>query len=129
MDKNKDRMKTISRIIYICWLMLFIAAVHMVMYGCAGPSSQSHESSGEDTHMIIIKDFHFSPDTMTIGKNDALTWKNNDRFSHTITSDDRKFSSPIIKKGETYTFTFDEAGEYSYHCMIHPTVKGKIIVR
>ncbi|HUU61047.1 MAG TPA: plastocyanin/azurin family copper-binding protein [Acidimicrobiia bacterium] len=30
--------------------------------------------------------------------------------------------------GETYSFTFTEAGEYPYICTIHPSMQGTIIV-
>ncbi|HTZ41834.1 MAG TPA: plastocyanin/azurin family copper-binding protein [Candidatus Omnitrophota bacterium] len=31
--------------------------------------------------------------------------------------------------GGTYSHTFAAAGTYSYHCSIHPSMKGTIIVQ
>jgi plastocyanin len=39
------------------------------------------------------------------------------------------FSSPTLATGATYQFTFTHAGTYAYHCSIHPSMKGTIIVQ
>ncbi|MGD9535370.1 MAG: plastocyanin/azurin family copper-binding protein [Candidatus Nitrosocosmicus sp.] len=31
-------------------------------------------------------------------------------------------------KGKTFEHTFDTAGEFDYHCALHPALVGKVIV-
>ncbi len=39
------------------------------------------------------------------------------------------FDSGIMVPGATFDFTFTEAGEYPYFCILHPNVVGIVIVR
>jgi plastocyanin len=57
---------------------------------------------------------------------------NNDGTPHAIASDagsPRAFSSDSLSTGASYTFTFTQTGTYAYHCSIHPSMKGTIIVQ
>ena len=38
-------------------------------------------------------------------------------------------SSPLLKTDETYTYTFNEAGEYAIHCEPHPYMTMTVIVK
>jgi plastocyanin len=38
------------------------------------------------------------------------------------------FSSTAIGQGQTFAFTFTDAGTYPYHCGIHPSMHGTVIV-
>lgn len=92
------------------------------------PSSPG--SSGSSTHDIAISNFAFSPSTLTISSGDTVIWTNMDSMSHTVTSDSgSELSSSTISNGATYSHTFNTAGTYSYHCSIHTTMKGTIIVQ
>jgi plastocyanin len=74
--------------------------------------------------------FAFSPATLTVPKNTAVTWKNTTSVSHTATSDDgTTFDSGTIPSGSSFTFVFTQAGTYSYHCNFHPYMTGTITVQ
>jgi plastocyanin len=47
---------------------------------------------------------------------------------HTATSDDEVFDSGTLNEGDEFSFTFDEAGTFSYFCQVHPTMQGTIVV-
>jgi plastocyanin len=52
-----------------------------------------------------------------------------DSAPHQIASDTMAFTgSQTLGQGGTYSFTFTTPGTYSYHCAIHPFMKGTIIV-
>jgi plastocyanin len=52
-----------------------------------------------------------------------------DSVMHTATSDSgSELASTSLSKGESYTHTFTTPGTYNYHCAVHPSMKGKIIV-
>jgi amicyanin len=80
-----------------------------------------------DTAQVSIKDFQFKPSTVTISKGDTVTWTNMDMVLHDV--DFKGSESPELKKGETYSKTFNEPGTFDYLCSMHPGMKGKVIVK
>lgn len=56
----------------------------------------------------------FIPSAVTIDQGDSVTWTNTDTASHQITSDKGGFSSPIMRTGESYSFTFKSTGTFAY---------------
>jgi hypothetical protein len=62
----------------------------------------------------------------------VVTWVNNDSPPHALASDAGSpvaFSSDPLATGASYTFTFTQTGTYRYHCSIHPSMTGTIIVQ
>jgi len=78
---------------------------------------------------VSIDNFSFSPATITINKGETVTWKNNDSAPHQVVADDSSFELSKMSTGGTSQHTFDMAGTYSYHCSIHPDMKGVVIVK
>jgi plastocyanin len=77
---------------------------------------------------ITISGFKFDPDTVTVKTGTTITWTNQDSTDHTVTADDGSWKSENLAKDATFSFTFDKAGTYTYHCSIHTSMKGTIIV-
>jgi len=77
----------------------------------------------------------YDPPTLIIFKGGEVIWKNNDNSAHTVTSGniiegpDRLFDSGLIMSGDTFSYRFDETGQYSYFCMIHPWAKASVTVK
>lgn len=59
---------------------------------------------------VGIVDFDFSEKNIKIKKGTTVTWTNNGDVEHNAQKDG---------VGETYSFTFSEAGEFPYHCAPH----------
>ncbi|HEY3011551.1 MAG TPA: plastocyanin/azurin family copper-binding protein [Gemmatimonadales bacterium] len=81
----------------------------------------------------------FSPNplTLSLATSGVVRWSNDDQgggaygsggVTHNITADDGSFSSGNLAPGSTYEATFGVAGTYGYHCSIHPTMTGTVIV-
>ena len=78
----------------------------------------------------------FSPNPLTVAPGTTVTWKNTDTVSHyvvsglsTDTTSGTVFDSGnMIKPGNSYQFTFANAGTYDYFCSVHPWMTGQIIV-
>lgn len=72
---------------------------------------------------------------VTVNVGDEVVWSNDDSASHTVTSGDPKngpdgtFDSSLFLAGQTFSHTFDEAGEFPYFCQVHPWMQGTIIVQ
>jgi plastocyanin len=81
------------------------------------------------TDKVSIQNFAFSPTSITVKVGTAVTWTNNDTTQHTVTIDsgDGPHSQPL-NKGDTYTFTFNTAGTFSYHCTFHSGMTAKVTV-
>ncbi|HEV8406154.1 MAG TPA: plastocyanin/azurin family copper-binding protein, partial [Nitrososphaera sp.] len=62
----------------------------------------------------------FSPNPVEVKVGEIVTWINNDSGRHTITSKDGTFDSGVMGKGQSFSFTFDKAGQYPYFCSPHP---------
>jgi len=75
---------------------------------------------------IDIKGFAFNPSTITIKKGTTVIWTQQDSTLHTVTGTGLK--SGNLAKGQTFSHTFNDVGTFDYHCSIHPSMTGKVIV-
>jgi plastocyanin len=98
---------------------LVVTALALVL---AGPAASA-------TTSVQIKRTGFVPATVTINQNDAVTWKNTDTITHQVVANGGQFASPILGPGQSYTFTFRNAGTFRYHDGLHPTLRGTVTVR
>ena len=77
---------------------------------------------------VAIKSLAFNPATVTIHAGDSVTWTNNDGFDHTVTADGGAFNA-TIHSGQSFTVKFNSVGQFPYHCAIHPSMHGKVVVQ
>ncbi len=86
----------------------------------------------------------YDPPVISITVGDTITWYNDDREGHTITSGegsgrfgwmndnfgtpDGDFDSERFMPGESWAIKFEESGTFSYFCTIHPWMEGIVIV-
>ena len=71
----------------------------------------------------------YNPNPIEIKVGDMVTWINDDSSRHTVTSsNDSTFDSDVLRTGETFSFTFDNVGEYPYFCTLHPSMVGTVVV-
>lgn len=75
---------------------------------------------------VTIKDFAFSPVSLTVPIGSTVVWTNQDGSNHFVKFVDA--SSERMGKGATYTRTFTEPGTYPYECSLHPSMTGTVIV-
>jgi plastocyanin len=73
-------------------------------------------------------DQSFDPPQISVPTGNTVFWTNDDSIQHTVTSDEGLFDAGPISPGDTFENTFDSAGEFSYHCAIHPFMTGVVIV-
>ena len=98
------------------------AAAALVLALLLAPAALAKE------HKVAIKDVKFTPRELKIKKGDTVVWANGDERDHTVTADDKSFSSGNIGDGDTFRRKFDKPGRYKYHCEYHPRMKATIIV-
>ncbi len=79
---------------------------------------------------VFIKNFSFYPALLNVKVGTKVTWINNDSVVHTVTSDsDILLNSGDIAPGQSFSFTFTKPGSSAYHCSIHPTMNGAVLVK
>lgn len=101
--------------------------------GRTAEKSESGTTTGNSqavaTSMVRIDNFAFSPATITVKQGTTVTWTNKDNAPHTVTVDSGAGpASDTLQKGDTYTFTFKQAGTFAYHCNFHSGMTGTVIV-
>ncbi|MEW6035512.1 MAG: cupredoxin family copper-binding protein [Candidatus Micrarchaeota archaeon] len=119
--------------------LLVLLAFGILLLGCtqsgggapaggqpSGGGAGSGGSGGSGTS-VTIQGFAFSPADLTVAKGTTVTWTNQDSAPHTVKFGDGT-ESPTLSKGQSYSRTFSEAGEFSYICGIHPSMTGKVKV-
>jgi len=71
----------------------------------------------------------FSPNPVRITAGSTVTWTNTTGPTHTSTSDTGAWNTGNIAPGTTSgAVSFPTAGTFTYHCAIHPTMTGSVIV-
>ncbi len=94
----------------------------------AGSSSPGCEATDEGC---------FDPIEVTTDVGSKVVWSNDDTAAHTVTSgtiEDSEsvgavFDSSLFMAGKTFSYTFEEAGEFPYFCVVHPWMSGTVIVQ
>ena len=86
----------------------------------------------------------YDPPQLYAKVGDTITWYNGDREGHTVTSGegsgrfgwmsdnfgkpDGYFDSDRFMPGESWSYTFNDSGTFSYYCTIHPWMEGILII-
>ncbi len=102
-------------------------------YNSSSPSQTvtqtTQPSTNSSQNAVQIKNMSFSPATLTVKVGDSVTWTNQDSVGHSATADDNSFDTGVFNQGQSKTITFSKAGTFTYHCSVHPTMKGTITVQ
>jgi plastocyanin len=77
---------------------------------------------------VEIARLAFATKELTVPAGTTVRWVNRDQVPHTSTSDDGGWESPLLTPGQSFQFTFDQAGRYPYHCVLHPFMTATVIV-
>jgi plastocyanin len=88
----------------------------------AGPTAVASKTATVD-----INHFAFHPPTLTVKKGTTVDFTNSSKVTHTATRGG-SFNTGRIKPGTSISVRFNTKGTFAYHCSIHPTMHGKIVV-
>lgn len=85
-----------------------------------------------EENMVTMKNIEYTVKKLTVKKGTTVTWRNDDSAQHDVVFDDEAMSKAnsgkLLKKGETYQYTFNDVGTFSYYCTPHPFMKAEIEV-
>lgn len=110
-----------------------VAAV-VTLTACAGgaQSAQNATPTPADPHQVVIYNYKFVPQTLTVPVGTTVSWINRDTAPHTATHRTygaEAFDTGNLPYGQVYQHTFQVAGSYSYLCMYHQGMTGTIVVQ
>jgi amicyanin len=115
--------------IYQKGILAALVLVAVVFSGCVGYGSTGNTPSPAAPNSVSIQNFAFSPSTLTVKVGTVVTWTNLDSAPHTVVSDSgSELSSDTLSNGQTYSHTFSTPGTYTYHCGVHTSMKGTVVV-
>jgi plastocyanin len=78
---------------------------------------------------IMITNAGYQPNSLQVKVGTTITWTNTDSAAHTVTSDTAGvFDSGPINTNATFTFTFSQAGTFTYHSTGETSVTGTVVV-
>jgi len=130
--------RKIGRLRYVMWTtyavwgaaFLFGAGTYYVWYireeapivASGDVTSLAIAQSGEGdatVHRVLLQQFAFVPQELTIVAGDTVVWVNQDGAPHNIAFDDGRTVSENFFQGETFERTFGRAGTYAIFCSLH----------
>ena len=79
--------------------------------------------------VVEIHNMKFNPAILTIAAGTKVTWVNEDNSPHTVTDKGKVFRSAGLDTKDSFSYTFEAPGEFTYFCTIHPIMVGKIVVK
>jgi plastocyanin len=99
----------------------FLGAAALIALLAAAPTSK--------TYVVHIRDDKFNPPSVTVRAGDVVSFINDDDDAHTATADDGSWDSEGLNQGQKWSHTFAKGGKVTYHCTVHPFMKGTLVVQ
>ncbi|MFC5661926.1 cupredoxin domain-containing protein [Kitasatospora misakiensis] len=82
---------------------------------------------------VTIKNFLFGPANLTVAPGTTITVTNQDSAGHTLTAiapTAGAFDTGLLEQGKSATITAPTTpGSYPFHCDVHPTMTGTLVVQ
>jgi plastocyanin len=93
------------------------------------PGVASAQEAMQDPNAVPMQGNLFLPAEKTVTVGTTVTWINLDPEDHdVITNDFSTIVSPLIKPGESFSYTFATPGSFPYVCDLHRDMAGVINV-
>jgi plastocyanin len=131
--------------------IFFIIIFFIVLFACAVNYSYAEEITIEipigasNPELNTPAEVWFDPPVISVNIGDVITWINNDKEGHTVVSGESSgrfgwmskdfgtpdgiFASGRFMPNESWSYTFEKPGSFSYYCTIHPWMEGMVIVK
>ena len=98
---------------------------------CSGTDGSAAAGDTEPDVTITVTDMSYEPAEVTIHPGDTVEWVFDDGgIPHDVSGEgavEGLLQSDLLTEG-SYTYTFDEAGTFTFHCTPHPMMVGTVVV-
>ena len=79
--------------------------------------------------IVIIQDFWYFPNNLTVRTGSEIIWINRDLVGHTATADNGEFDTNMLQQNQaSLSIVFDKVGVYPWFCVPHPQMVGAVNV-
>jgi plastocyanin len=107
---------------------LAAVAFALALIGLRGQTAAADQTArASAAPKVVINHFAFHPPTLRVAKGSSVVFANTSGVTHTATRDG-SFDTGLIKPGKSVGIRFKQKGTFAYHCLIHPSMHGKVIV-
>ena len=119
------------------WIGTALASLMLTATACGAPPQDNEsrpvtqaviDDTGTRTHIVEIRQFKFTPQTLTVKDGDTIIWRNLDVVPHTATDRAQQWNSGNLRKNEEWSMVANGAGQLKYFCAYHPSMKGTVII-
>ncbi len=85
---------------------------------------------GATTEVVTMQGLAYTPPEITVAPGTTVRWVNQEQADHTVTSDEPggPLDSGVLDEGESFEYTFETPGTFTYHCEIHPFMTASVTV-
>ena len=84
------------------------------------------DPNGQKT--VNIYNHAFGPTQLNVASGTTVRFVNKDTEPHTATADNDLFDTGVLEPGGSFKVYFEGSGTVTYHCELHPDMKGSIVV-
>jgi plastocyanin len=92
-------------------------------------AAQADQATQPPDQAVLIDAFAFAPTEVTLPVGASVVWTNKQAgVKHTSSALDGTWDSGILSTNDTFSFTFDQTGDFAYECDIHPSMQGIVHV-
>ena len=117
-----------------------VAAAILLLSACGGgaaapsPTAAPPSPTAAAPAEVTVQGFKFAPQAVEVRAGTKVTWTNKDTAAHTTSSGtpgskDGKWEGQLTASGGTFSFTFAQAGTFTYFCAIHSSMTGTVVVK
>jgi plastocyanin len=115
-------------------------AVTLGVAACALAPAAAGGHPGHANQTVVVADTSYTPSAIDVTEGDVVDWRwNGPDTNHSVTADAgqaEQFDSDKGKGalavehriGETFTYYFGKPGTYAYHCKVHSSMRGTVVV-
>lgn len=96
---------------------------------CAALAVASASVQTAETKTVTIRNMEFQPSTLTVNVGDTIVWRNADMFAHNVVAKGSPLTSEVIEPNSSWRYTASKKGDFAYICTLHPSMKGRLIVK
>ena len=81
------------------------------------------------TYLVRLRDYVFIPSELEVDTGDLVVWRNFEDSVFTLTSEEGLFEDQRLGYGNTFNYTFNETGSYSFSANGYPNMRMTITVK
>jgi plastocyanin len=95
------------------------------------PTTPTQKTTAPDPNgqkTVNIYNHAFDPAQLNVASGTTVRFVNKDTEPHTATADNDLFDTGELEPGGSFKVYFEGSGMVTYHCKLHPDMKGSIVV-